>query len=349
MSDESPHNAPLDASVNAPVLEHEPSSATVNQTRPAREAATRPLWIAFIILLIVAAMGGFLLWSDGQARNAQLAALGGQLADANTRLGRLEAVPPPPPPVDIAPLQGAIAGLEGRLTALANKPPPQATLNEAGRQQIAALAGRIDSIGARQDQLGTAEQGDLVKLNDQIAALTAKVTALAAQADASTKASSAVSALSAREARTAQMGAAAAALAAGRPLGDLADAPPALAKFATQAPPTEASLRLSFDAAAQAARSAGQPTPETVPFFRRMWQRAESSVTVKAGNTLVVGDALSGTLDHARQLLDAGDLSGAVTALDGRSGPAAQAMAPWRAQAQSLLDARAALITAAQH
>ncbi len=36
-----------------------------------------------------------------------------------------------------------------------------------------------------------------------------------------------------------------------------------------------------------------------------------------------------------------------MAALDGLAGPAAAAMAPWRAQAQSLLDARAALITAA--
>ena len=86
-----------------------------------------------------------------------------------------------------------------------------------------------------------------------------------------------------------------------------------------------------------------------MPFLQRMWQHAQSSVTVKAGNTLVVGDALSSTLAHARQLLDAGDLAGAVAALDGLSGPAAQAMAPWRSQAQSLLDARTALIAAAQH
>ena len=46
-------------------------------------------------------------------------------------------------------------------------------------------------------------------------------------------------------------------------------------------------------------------------------------------------------------LLDAGDLPGAVTTLDGLTGAAAAAMAPWRAQAQSLLDARSALITAA--
>ena len=218
----------------------------------------------------------------------------------------------------------------------------------------------MDSATARENQLGTAEQADVAKLTDALNGLSdklngglgaadAKTAALATQVEASTKASSAVTALSAQEARVAQLQSAAAALAAGRPLGSIPNAPPALARFATQAPPTEASLRLSFQSAADAAREAGEPSPQTMPFLQRMWQRAQSSVTVKAGNTLVVGDALSGTLDQARHLLDAGDLAGAVGALNGLSGPAAQAMAPWRDQAQSLLDARAALISAAGH
>ncbi len=343
MSDKAPHDTP--------VLEHEPIQPVTHTApiEPAREPDTRPLWVAVVLLLLVAGVGGYLLWSDGQSRDAQLAALQGRLQDTDTRVNTLESAPPPPPPVNIAPLQQAVSGLESRLSALANKPPPAAKLDDEGRQQIAALSGRVDSITARQDELGTAEKSDVAKLNDQIAALTAKVTALGTQVDASMQASSAVTALSAREARTAELQAAAAALAAGRPVGSIPNAPPALAKFATVAPPTEASLRLSFDTAAEAARAAGQPTPETVPFFRRLMQRAESSVTVKAGNTLVIGDALSGTLDHARQLLEAGDLAGAVSTLGALSGPAAQAMAPWREQAQSLLDARAALMTAAQH
>ena len=250
MSDKTPHDGP--------VLEHQPVPTPVEPTQSARELGTRPLWVAFLVLLVLAAIGGYLLWSDGQARDSQLAGLQGRLQEADARLKTLEAAPPPPPPVNIAPLQQAVTGLDGRLTALANKPPPQATLDEAGRQQIASLSGRIDSTAARQDQLGTTEQSDVAKLNDQIAALTDKVTALSAQldarvvalstqVDASTKASSAVTALSAREARTAQLQSAAAALAAGRPVGNIPDAPPPLARFATEAPPTEGSLRLSFD------------------------------------------------------------------------------------------------------
>jgi hypothetical protein len=133
-----------------------------------------------------------------------------------------------------------------------------------------------------------------------------------------------LAALAQQQSRTSQLQAAGAALQAGRPLGQIAGAPPALAKFATQAPPTEASLRLSFDAAAQAAHAAGQPPPGNMPLLDRMWQRAQASITVKQGDKVVVGDALSDTLEQARH-----------------------AMAPWKAQAQSLLDARAALIQTA--
>ena len=45
--------------------------------------------------------------------------------------------------------------------------------------------------------------------------------------------------------------------------------------------------------------------------------------------------------------MNAGDLQGAVSALDALTGDAAQAMAEWKAKAQSLLDARAALATLA--
>ncbi len=336
MSDQTPHQEPDSTPA---FVDPEPTPAASK-----RDLALRPLWAAVAVLALVVVVGGILLWRQTQDRGEQLAALRDRLNDADARVAKLEALPPPP---DLTPLQRSVADLGSKLTALANKPPPQATLDDASRQQLAAVSGRIDSVTARQDQLGTAEQSDVAKLKDQISALTAKVAAVGTQADASTKASSAVTALSAKEARTAQLQAAAAALAAGHPLGSIPDAPAALAKFATQAPPTEASLRLSFDSAAQAAREAGQPAPQTVPFFARMWQRAESSVTVKAGNTLVVGDALSDTLQRAHGLLDAGDLSGAVFALGALSGPAAQAMAPWREQAQSLLDARAALISAA--
>jgi hypothetical protein len=48
-------------------------------------------------------------------------------------------------------------------------------------------------------------------------------------------------------------------------------------------------------------------------------------------------------LAHARTVLDAGDLAGAVASVGSLSGPAAQALAAWLDQARGLLAARAAL------
>ena len=66
-------------------------------------------------------------------------------------------------------------------------------------------------------------------------------------------------------------------------------------------------------------------------------------MTVREGTRVVLGDPVAGVLAQAQHSLDAGDLAGSVQALDGLAGPAAAAIKPWRDQAQSLLDARAAL------
>ena len=110
-------------------------------------------------------------------------------------------------------------------------------------------------------------------------------------------------------------------------------------------------MRLSFgDAAAADARKAGQPYADNATASAsRIWDRLPNPAwSIREGDRVIIGDAVSGVLEHAKRQLDAGDLAGAVTALGGLAGPAAQAMAPWRAQAQSLLDARAALVTAAR-
>ena len=322
------------------------------ETRAEARAETRAaqpggLIAAMVILALVVVIGGYLLWRNSSGSAEQVAQLQDQLSALQLRLQTLEArpaPPPPPPPPNLAPI-------EQRLTTLEQKPPPVAQLDAAGQQQIAAVSSRIDGVAARQNQLGTTEQTDIAKLNDQIAALTShsndQIADLNSRMAAVTKAGSAISALADRQARTARLQMANVALQSGKPLGEIPSAPPALAQFATKAPPTEASLRLSFDQAAEAAHAAGQPPKDSTPFLTRVWDRAQSGFTIRQGDHILVGDAVAGVLAHARVLLDAGDLPGAVAALDGLTGAAATAMAPWRAQAQSLLDARAALITAA--
>jgi hypothetical protein len=134
------------------------------------------------------------------------------------------------------------------------------------------------------------------------------------------------------------------ALAAGQKLGQLPNVPPALARFADADPPTLASLRLAFPAAAREALGAARPVTEGKPLMTRLWAKAQDLVTIRQGDRVLVGDPAAGALERARDALDAGDLGEAVAALGNLQGAAAQAMAGWLAQARALLAARAALI-----
>ena len=144
--------------------------------------------------------------------------------------------------------------------------------------------------------------------------------------------------------RAVRLQAASAALDAGQSMGAIPGAPPALARFATTPPPTVASLRLGFPAAAEAAHAASQPgITEGQPFLTRAWIRAQQAVTVRQGDKVLVGDPAAGVLEHARMLIDAGDVPGALKTLDGLSPSAKAGMADWMSQARALIDARAAL------
>jgi hypothetical protein len=225
------------------------------------------------------------------------------------RLARLEQRPVAAAP-DLGPLEARVAALEkapGPPPVVEQKPPPPA----ASPAQVEALAERLAA-----DEL-------------HLAALEKAAAAPAQAAD--------------RAARIARIETASLALSAGRPLGDIPDAPPALARYATAAPPTEASLRLAFPAAARAALAAHVP-PADKPFLDRLWAEAQELVTVRQGEHLLVGDPNAVVLAHAGTLLDAGDLAGAAAALGTLSGPAAAAMASWLDQANGLLAARAALL-----
>ena len=133
------------------------------------------------------------------------------------------------------------------------------------------------------------------------------------------------------------------ALAAGQKLGDLPGAPPALARFANAAPPTEAALRLAFPQAAREALAAAHPATEGQPLLARLWAQAQDLVTIRQGDRVLVGDPAAGVLQRARAALDAGDLAAAVAEIGTLQGAPAQAMAAWLVQARSLLEARAAL------
>lgn len=253
------------------------------------------------------------------------------------------------PPVDLKPLSDQVAALQARppvdlkpladrLAAQEAKPPVD--LKPLSDRLAAQEAKPPVDLGPLNAQVA-AQAGASQQLGRQIGALDTRVAAAEAQAK---QTASGLAAITDRAQRMARAQSVAVALAAGQPLGDLPGAPPALAKFAHQAPPTDSALRLSFDAAATAAQRASlAPTTDSQSFTERAWTRAQQSLSVRQGDRVLLGDPIAGLVQHARQLLDAGDLGGAVHALDGLSGPAKAAMADWIGQAQSLLDARAAM------
>ena len=234
---------------------------------------------------------------------------------------------PTVPPTDLAPLTQ-------RVTALENRPAPAPPPDPA--PALALIGSRIDTLATRLDQVVAKESTDAATAGSRADTADAKIAAVAKQ-------SADLASLSDHTTRVARIQAAANALAAGRPLGELPDSPPALARYRTDPPPTEASLRLGFPAAAQSAEAAAQPDTGTMPFWEAVRDRAQSLVTVRRGDHVLVGDQSSAALARARTALDAGDLAGAVAAVSTLTGPPAAVLAPWTTQARALLDARTAL------
>jgi len=221
----------------------------------------------------------------------------------------------------------------------------QATTAKQQASDLQGVTTRLDTMEGQQATTAKQQASDLQGVTTRLDAMEGRLAAVEKQGGGIV---GQISGITERAQRMTRVQAATAALEAGQRLGDIPGAPPALAQFAHDAPPTEASLRLSFNKAAEAAQHASQPAiMDNQPFASRLWTRAQQSVTVRQGDHVLLGDPVSGVLDHARQALDAGDLSGAISVLNGLAGPAAAAMADWVGQARALLEARAALASMA--
>lgn len=320
-----------------------------------------PLPLLYLLGFVV--LGGTLAYlyshpatpPEAQQAAVRVDGLQGQVQALQANVSKLEAggTNGSGPSANLAPLEARIAALEGRaapnlqplearIATLEAKPPPPPF-------DPAPLTSRLDALAAKQTAdlatLGAKQAADLAALGATAAALDGRIAAVDAQAK---QTAGQIGAVSDRAGRVTRMQAALTALATGQPLGDIPGAPPSVTRFATAAPPTEAALRRSFDAAADAAQQAGQPAiMENRSFADRLVARAQQAVTVRQGDRVLVGDPLAGRLIRARAALDAGDLAAAVNALDGLAGPAQAAMADWTGQARTLLDARAALASMA--
>ena len=216
-------------------------------------------------------------------------------------------------------------------------------IDPARIEALEKLAARPAVEPARLDALAT--RIEAVAARDPAADLRTRLTETEKQVTGLAGTASTVTGIADRTARIARAQAVAAALAAGQKLGSIPDAPPALARFATVAPPTEAALRLAFPAAEKAALNVSLPDMKGKSLLDRMLARLQDYhlITVRQGDEVVVGNLTAETLNHAHTLLRAGDLAGAVKTVSTLTGDPARAMAAWLEDAKALLAAREAL------
>jgi hypothetical protein len=271
-----------------------------------------------------------------------------------------------PPPADnsaqIADLQAQISTLQQAQKTAAAPPEAAATAPAAPAtaDQNPDLANQLAALSALVNALQTQTNADHTVLNTLQASnadlpkFQAAVTALQAQAVSDHTAlttlqssTADLTTLTTKISTLSRLAAARMALDAGQPLGDIPNAPPALAQFATTPPPTQAALVLAYPAAAQAASAASIAGNATGSYWSRVLARLENLITISNGSHVIIGAPAAAVLAQAQQLLNAGDLAGAVTTLDQLSSTTQQAMGTWLTQARALLAARAAIGTLA--
>lgn len=310
--------------------------------------------IAAIVLTLLfaaaAAAGLYYVWSTPNRHvAARLAAVEATVASLDQRVAKLEQAPPPavpaPAPTPTAAPPTPTSAKTGARPPAA--PPPPAPPPAASNADLSLIATRLDQVAARQDALAARQQSEsaastleTARLVDQQKAAIAALTDRVAKAE---QAQTALSGLASRTQRLARLQEASASLRLGQPLGTIDGAPPALARYATVSPPSEAGLRIAFPPlAAQAAQAARPPTGGR-GFWRRAWIRIQDVITIREADHVIVGNPVAGLLAHAQTYLDAGDLAGAVSALSQLPPEAAAPLDGWMTQARDLLAARAAL------
>jgi hypothetical protein len=333
----------------------------------------------FLSLLLFAALGaaGYYAWTnpnpdaarqiDNAVRQAQTASdqastLAQQMQALSARVAKLEQAPPAVPgpaaapagPVDLGDLPKRVDDLTAKVDALANRPEPAAAPapapdNAVSPQALADLDQRISRAFDAQKQASDAQQQSLDAQKAALSELSQRLDQLTPRLGALEQGVGRAKGTAAETQRLARVESALVDLQAGRPLGTIPDAPPALARFATAPPPTEAGLREAFPALADHAQKVSQPDLSGRSFWQRALTRMQSAVTVRKGGDVLVGDPAAGILADARVKVQDGDLAGAVAVLRQLNGPAAAAMRDWVDQASALVAARAALADMAAH
>ena len=350
---------------------HEPAAEATAEmfAEPVRGPRLWPRVAGAAILFLGA--GGAWVWQNPASLNALLPLRGGDDTAVKTleaRIARLEQRPAqydaaplaarldalekrgsvPAPGPDLRPLIARLDALETRVARDTSPVPSSAT-----GEDLRPLLTRLDALERRLAEAGTdpgkvdaiASRVDALSSRDPAADLRARLDDLERQLGGLSAKGAGTAETSDRAARQARLHAAVVALAAGRPLGAIADAPAALTQFATAAPPVESALRLAFPAASRAALKASLPDTEGKPFLDRVLARLQDFrlVTVREGETVLIGNSAVAILARAQAQLDAGDLAGATLTAGKLTGPPAEKMAAWLADAKALVAAREAL------
>ena len=290
--------------------------------------------LGFLVLAIAILLVWLFPGSPAELQSAVADLHGAQqkLADVDARLSRLEQRPAPALASDLTKVSSDQAKISSRLEAMEGRVGDPAQLGV----RLDALSGRVEALSGR-------SQSGVDAARQQTEAVKQQVDALSGRVSTVEKASGTLNGLTDRLNRLSRLQEAGLALSAGKAVGDLPNAPAGLARFAHQAPPTEAQLRLAFPQAQRAALAAEQAGDEKAPFADRVWERAQGLVTVRRGDDLMVGNPSATALSTAKAALDAGDLPGAVAAVNALAGPPRQAMDDWVTQATALINARSAL------
>jgi polyhydroxyalkanoate synthesis regulator phasin len=364
---------------------HDLGTSSGGETTPeVREVHPEPvhrprIWPRVVgVLVLLAGAGGAWLWQNpdslrllfpaSAAHDTELKSLSDRVArleqrpvpasadDLSARVDALEkrlSQPGPSGQVDLRPLMDRLDALEAQTAGQ----PAAAPATGSSGADMRVLRGQLDTLRQQvaEHQIDPAKvaalaaQVDALSARDPASALGARLDDLEHQVTALTAKQAGVEDIADKAARLGRVESAEIALAAGQPLGPLPDAPEALTRFATAAPPTAATLRLAFPPAAQAALAVSQPDAEGKPFLDRVMERLQDSrlITVREGDHVLIGNTTAAILTRAQTLLEAGDLNGAVRAAGELSGLPAQKMAAWLADARALIAAREALASLA--
>jgi hypothetical protein len=328
----------------------EPAPATVTEpaalpppVEPTPPAPPKKRAIFGPILVII----GFLILAGGEGYLYQLYHTLPQPADNSAQIADLQAQ------INVLQQTPKTAATPAPSPAVPPTPAPAAPADQNLANQLASLSSLVNALqtqtNADHTVLNTlqASNADLPKFQAAVTALQAQATADHAALTTLQSSTADLTALTTKISTLSRLAAARMALDAGQPLGDIPNAPPALTQFATTPPPTQAALVLAFPAAAQAASSASIAGNATGSYWSRVLARLENLITISNGSHVIIGAPAAAILAQAQQSLNAGDLAGAVAALDQLSPTTQQAMGTWLTQARALLAARAAIATLA--